>query len=210
MNFSRKVKQRYRDGLILNSIYAELKQKKFSVDLFYLLQKDFFDETDLNIQPKIEPIVVELLKPSDMQSLATKAERDYSEERMLKMLSEGCKCMGIKYKDNIISYRWYNLRNYEDNPFSFSLELKENEAYLYGMRTLKAYKGMGLAPYLNYKVYKHLAQIGRTQFYSFVHFFNIPSIKYHRKVNAKPLKLYLNVKYLKKFSRNILLKKYRN
>ena len=100
----RKVKQRYRDGLLLNSIYGELKKKIFEINLFYLFQGSLSDETNLDIQPNIKPVVIEFLKPSDMQSMSTKAERDYSEEKMLQMLSEGCKCMGIKYKGSIVSY----------------------------------------------------------------------------------------------------------
>ena len=38
-NLSKKVKQRYRDGLILNSIYGRLKQKKFKIRLFYLFKE---------------------------------------------------------------------------------------------------------------------------------------------------------------------------
>ena len=210
MNFLRKIKQRYRDGLILNSIYARLKQKIFEVNLFYLFQGDLSDETNLDIQPKIEPIVIEFLKPSDLQSISTKTERDYSEEKMLKMFSEGCKCMVIKYKGNIVSYLWYNLRKCESKFLSFSFELKENEAYSLGGRTFKAYRGKGLAPYLMYQTHKHLAQIGRKKLYGIIFFSNISSIKYHRKLNAKPLKLFMNVKYLGKYNRNILLKRYRN
>ena len=206
----RKVKQRYRDGLLLNSIYGELKKKIFEINLFYLFQGSLSDETNLDIQPNIKPVVIEFLKPSDMQSMSTKAERDYSEEKMLQMLSEGCKCMGIKYKGSIVSYLWYNLQKCESQLLSFSFELKENEAYFLGGRTLKAYQGHALAPYLMYQAYKHLAQIGRTKFYGIIYFSNISSIKYHRKLNAKPIKLFMNVKFLNKYNRNILLKRYRN
>jgi hypothetical protein len=211
LNFARKIKQRYRDGLILNSIYDSLKQKIFEVNLFYLFQEETFSETDLlEIQPKIEPVEVEHLKPSDMKHLAVKAERDYSEDKMVKMLSADGKCMGIKYKDEVVSYGWYNLKNCNNNPFSFSYDLKESEAYAYGIRTLSAFKGKALAPYLRNHMHKHLAQIGRTKLYSLLLFSNIPSIKFHRKLNAKPLKLFMNVKYLRKYNRNILLKRYRN
>jgi hypothetical protein len=204
------IKQRYRESLILNSIYGVLKQKKFEVRLFYLFLKDLLDATDLDIRPKIEPIEIEHLKPSDMKCLAVKAERDFSEDMMLQMLSEGCICIGIKYKDEIVSYGWAKLRKCESKLLSFSFELKENEAYAYGIRTLSAFKGKALAPYQRYQTYKYLAQTGRTKIYSIVLFSNIPSIKYHRKLNAKPLKLFLNLKFLNKYNRNFLLKTYQN
>jgi hypothetical protein len=210
MNIIRKVKERYRDGLLLNAIYGVLKQKKFEVHLFYLFSKDISDKTDLNIQPKIEPIEIEQLKPSDMKYLAVKAESDYSEDMMLQMLSEGCICMGIKYIDEIVSWGWANLKNAKNDVLSFSFELKENEAYTYGTRTLSAFRGKALAPYRKYHLYKHLAKIGRTKIYSLVEFENILSIKYRRKLNDKPLKLFIHVKFLNKYHRNFVLKRYRN
>ena len=205
----RKIKKRYKQGVILNYIYGALKQKKFEVSLFYLLKEDLIGEINVNIQPKIEPIAIEFLKPSDIQFLSTLTERDSSEEEMLQMLSEGCKCMGIKYKGNIVAWAWYNLRKCESKSLSFSFELKENEAYMFEQRTLKTYRGKSLAPYLKYQIHKHLAEIGRTKLYAVVFFSNIPSIKFLRKLNAKPLKLFLNINFLSKYHRNVLLKKYR-
>ena len=205
-----KVKQGKRDGLILNLIYGGLKKKKIEVSFFYLFKEGLFGDVDLDIQPKIEPIDVEHLKPSDMTYLAVKAERDYSEERMLQMLSEGCKCMGIKYKGKYVAWAWYNLRKCDNKVYSFSFDLKEIEAYLFGQRTLSAYRGKSIAPYLKYQIYQHLAAIGRTELYAIVHFSNILSIKFRWKLNAKPIKLFMNVKFLNIYNRNILLKNYRN
>ncbi len=211
MNFIREFKKRYREGLILNTIYDVLKRKNFEVNLFYFMQGNAIDGANLATQPKIEPIEIVHLKPSDMKNLAAKAERDYSEDVMLQMLSEGCICIGIKYKDEIISWGWANLKNAKNDLLSISFDLKENEAYILGMRTLSAFKGKGLAPYLRYHTYKYLVETGRTKYYGFIFFSNIPSIRYHRKSNIfKPFKLYMNVKILNKYNRNILLKSYRN
>jgi ribosomal protein S18 acetylase RimI-like enzyme len=205
-----KVKQSKRDGLILNLIYGGLKKKKFEFSLFYLFKEGLFGDVDVDIQPKIEPIEVEHLTSTDMAYLAVKAERDYSEEKMLQVLSEGCKCMGIKYKDKFVAWAWYNLRKCDNSAYSFSFELKENEAYLFGQRTLSAYQGRSLAPYLKYQLYKHLADMGRTNLFAIAHFSNLPSIKFRRKLNARPLKLFMNVKIFNIYHRNFLLKNYRN
>lgn len=210
MNFLSKTRERYRDGLFLNTLYGQFKMDKIEVHLFYLFLKDLLDEADLDIQPQIEPLEVEILKPSDMKNLAAKAERDYSEDTMLQMLAEGCICIGLKYKDEIVSYGWVNLKKCKSKFFSYSFDLKENEAYAYGIRTMSAFKGKTLAPYQRYHTYKHLAQMGRTKIYSIGFFSNIPSIKFHRKLNAKPLKLFMNVNFLGKYKRNLLLKRYRH
>ena len=205
-----KIKQRHKEGLILNLIYGVLKLEILEFRLFYLFQEDVIDKNSFDVQPKIGPVTVEHLKPSDMKSLAVKAERDYSEDKMLEMLSEGKRCIGLKYKDEIVSYGWYSLKNCKNNPFFFSYDLKENEAFSYGIRTLSAFQGKALAPYLRYHTYKHLTQIGRTKLYSLVLFANIPSIKFHKRVNGKPLKLFLNVRLFNKYKRNFVLKKYKN
>jgi hypothetical protein len=210
MDFARKVKRRYRDGLILNSIYSMLKRRIFSMDLFYLFQEGLSGEAELVIQPEIQPIVVRPLKPSDLRTISTKEERGYSAEEMLQMLSDGCGCMGIEYGDQIVAWAWYNLRNCEDEILSFSFKLKENEAYLYGQTTLKTYRGNSLAPFLKYRIYMHLSELGRTKLFAIVDFSNIPSIKFRKKLDAKPIKLFMNISFLDRFHRNILLRKYRS
>ena len=206
MNIVKRIQQKYKDGIILNTIYRRLKQKKLEVHLYYLVQEGFFGEDAPKIEPKLKPIVSEFLKPSDIRIIASKAERDYPEEEMLKMLSEGCKCLGIKHKGEIVAYMWYNLNKCDTRLLSF--QLKADEAYLYGARTFTAYRGKAFAPYLRYKLYEHLNQMGRTKLYSITSFSNIPSIMFKRKLDAKPLKLFLHIKIFKKHKWNILLKKY--
>lgn len=207
MNTVKGIQQKYKDGIILNTIYRKLKKKKFEVHLYYLVQEGFFVEDAPKIKPKLKPLVSEFLKPSDIRIIASKAERDYPEEEMLKMLSDDCKCLGIKHKGEIVAYMWYDLQKCDTRLLSF--QLKEDEAYLYSARTFSAYKGKSLAPYLRYELYKHLNQMGRTRLYSITSFSNIPAIMFKRKLNAKPLKLYLYIKVFNKYQFNIIIKKYK-
>jgi hypothetical protein len=203
----KQIQQKYKDKIILNIIYRQLKKKIFEIHLYYLVQEGISAENIPKIEPKLKPVVSEFLESSDIRIVASKAERDYSEEEMLKMLSEGCKCLGIKHKDEIVAYMWYNLKRCETRLLSF--RLKDVEAYLYGARTFSAYKGKSLAPYLRYELYKHLSQMGRTRLFSITSFSNIASIMFKRKLNVKPLRLYLYVKIFNKYQYNFPIKKYK-
>jgi hypothetical protein len=203
----KRIIQKHKDRIILNTVYRRLKKKKFEIHLYYLVQEGLCVEGVPKIQPKLEPIISEFLEASDIRILASKAERDYSEEKMLKMLSEDCKCLVIKHKGEIVAYTWYNLQQCDTRLLSF--QLKEDEAYIYSARTFSAYKGRSLAPYLRYELYKHLHKMGRKKFYSIISFSNIPAIMLKRKLDSKPLKLYLYIKIFNKYQINIPIKKYK-
>ena len=87
--------------------------------------------------------------------------------------------------------------------------LKDDEAYLCSAVTFRAYRGKNMAPFLRYELYKHLNQIGRTNFYSITEFFNTSAQKFKEKLGAKPIKLGLYVGLFNRWQWSITLKKYR-
>jgi hypothetical protein len=195
-----------KDGLVLNTAYNVLTRKKLRLYLFYLVREGLVAGEDFHPEPKLSPCETCYLEPSDLKNLAAKAERDYSEEQMLDMLSAGHKCQGIKHNGEIVAYGWINLQNCNSHLISFPL--KENEAYLYGARTFAAYRGNNLAPYLRHQMYTHLAHIGRTRLYSITEFENIASIKFKKKLGARNLKLGMKITLLNKYRWNFILRKY--
>jgi hypothetical protein len=201
------IQQKYKNRIILNTIYRRLKRKKIEIHLYYLVQESLNIEEIPKIEPRLKPLVTKFLEPSDIRIIASKAERDHSEEEMLKMLSEGCKCLGIKHNGEIVAYTWYDPLRCNTRLLSFQLE--EDEAYLYSARTFSTHKGKSLAPYLRYELYKHLHQAGCKRLYSITSFSNIPAIMFKRKLNAKPLRLYLYIKIFNKYQYNFPIKKYK-
>ncbi len=199
-----KVRKRYKDGILLNWIYQII--KKTNIKLYYLVQEGIQENSLSMIIPKISPLEVIIFDDSNITEIATNTERDYSDHHMRKMLAEGCGCLGLKYKNEVVAYTWYDLNKCWTNFISF--KLKKNEAYLYAARTFSAYKGNALAPYLRQKQYQYLAQLGRTKIYSITMYENIPSILFKNKINAKKLKLYAWVRLLGLFEKNITLKRY--
>jgi len=204
--FVGKLKFRIQNRLFLNWLYAVWKREKLQWRLFYLVQEGRFGR-NRPVRAKLEPLETRLLEAPDFRYLAARSERDYSEEDMLRMADEGCKCLGIIHHGEIAAYTWYNPMDCKSGFISFPL--REDEAYLFGARTFEKYKGKALAPYLRYELYNHLEAGGKTRYYSITVFSNIPSILFKRKLGARNLKLFLQVRLFKKYRNTWVLKKYR-
>ncbi len=86
--------------------------------------------------------------------------------------------------------------------------LKNDEAYLFRARTMNAYRGKNLAPFLRYELYKKFAEMGYNQFYSITEYFNAPAAKFKKKLNAQNIKLcfYLGLFHKRLF--NVTIKEY--
>ena len=206
MNIFKKVIKRFNDGIFLNALYQRMPfVKKFLIP-YYLVQEGFYSDSATLVEPRLGPLEVCELGPSDISMLAENRERDHSENEMLKMLSKGCVCLGIKYQGEIAAYMWYDLARCTYKYLTF--DLAEDEAYLYSARTFKAYRGKALAPYLRQKMYEHLAAIGRTKLYSITLYENTPSIMFKKKLNAKNLKLYIRIRMFGKHNWCFLLRRY--
>jgi ribosomal protein S18 acetylase RimI-like enzyme len=113
-------------------------------------------------------------------------------------------CFGLKQNQEIMAFMWCNLDrcHWYASPFA----LKEDEAYLFDAYTYKKYRGMNLAPYLMYQVYKSLNKIGRTKLFSITEYLNTPAMKFKKKLGCRHLKLALFIKPFRLFKWNITLK----
>lgn len=125
---------------------------------------------------------------------------------LLADLKNGEICIGLKNREEIAAYMFIKCR-----PFTFrkrSFDLRPTESYLHSMYTFEAYRGKNLAPYLRYHSYKHLEKKGITNFYSVSEYFNKSTIRFKKKLNSKPMKLYLSLVIFKKWTMNFTLKNY--
>jgi hypothetical protein len=202
--------QRYQEGLLLNTAYDAIKKEKINIRFFYMFHGNLSESITKEIKPKIDLFEIVHLTPKDMRDIAAGAERDYSEETMLQMLSDGCICMGVKCDGKIAAYCWNNLKNCKQNPFGLNFNFPENKVYNFGMRTLKRYKGNGLAPCLKYHNYKYLLQKGKEKYFGFIMYSNVQSIKFHRKLHAKKSGIYLNIRLFGKYNQNFKIKHFKN
>ena len=182
--------------------------RRIGIDLspFYLFQEGI-NFTDM---PEIKGInqeySCELMGPRDMKAIGAINDYGYSEEKLLKLLESGEQCLGIKHNDEIAAFMWVK---FDELNFKLThIKLKSNEAYLWFMYTRESYRGNNLAPYLRYKSYKMLKEMGRDKLYSISDVFNSPAVIFKKKLNAKKIKLILFVQLFKKIQRSYTLKSY--
>jgi len=190
----------------LHSLYRAV-SKVVKVVPYYLFREFLTDEAELNLKPDLDRWEISVLEPPDMKEISANPEVPESEDILLDRLADGFLCLGLKHNGAIAAYTWsdFNKCSYEK---ILSFPLKEDEACLFDMRTLKSYRGKNIAPYLRYQLYKYLVQIGRTKFYSITIMSNTSSYLFKIKLKAKPYKLYLGMKFLNKYTFNICLKDY--
>lgn len=125
---------------------------------------------------------------------------------LLADLKNGEICIGLKNKGEIAAYMFIKCK-----PFTFRkrfFDLKPTESYLHSMYTFEAFRGKNLAPYLRYHSYKILEDKGVTDYLSVSEYFNKSTIKFKKKLNSKPVNLYLSLVLFKRWTMNFTLKKY--
>jgi len=150
---------------------------------------------------------VKLLRSEDMKILS-EIDPGFSESDLINQLDNGQKCIGVKYKGDIIAYMWMNF--YRLNYKATDIKLSYNEAYLWNMYTMESHRGKNIAPFIRYKSYELLKEMGKNVIYSISDSFNSPAIKFKKKLNAEKIKLILYIKFFRNKGRSYTLKKYKN
>ncbi len=115
-------------------------------------------------------------------------------------------CIGLENNKEIAAYMFIGL-----NGFDFKyrkIEILENEAYLFNMWTFHSFRGRNLAPYLRFKSYELLNEMGRDTKYSITEYFNKSSIKFKNKLNSKHLQLYLYIELFGTIKKHFLIRSY--
>ena len=210
VSFTKKATQKIRYGMVIFYLLDRLKPIGLTVKPYFLEREFCIPTSDLqmNITPRINSLSTDFLETREIESIIEHPERNTFMEsyNMLDRISDGCLCFGVKHEREIIAYTWCDLKRCNHKPLQF--DLKKTEAYLFDMYTFKAYRGKNIAPYMRHQLYSHLKEMGRTDFFSISEAFNNASIRFKRKLGARPIKLYLYLKAGKFFERNILLRRY--
>lgn len=176
---------------------------------YYVVLEGLFNRSLPDLEKGFDEYEIGFLGTEDMKEIYAipGPDRTFSEEDLLLRLKEGKKCLGLKYKKEIIAFTWFDLAEFSCRFYRFSL--KEDEAYLFDAYTLMPFRGKGIAPYMRYQCYKALAKLGRNKLYSVSGCFNTPSIKFKMKLNAKLLELGLYIELFKRWSFNSRLKRFK-
>jgi len=205
VSFLEEIRYRICHGMTLYSISLILRNIGIEFTPYILLQED----TNFTQIPEIKGITsdysFELLGPEDMKILGT-LKSGFSENEFLDLLNNGEKCFVLKHNGEIAAFLWINFMRCSYKSTNFNL--KNNEAYLWFMYTIKSYRGKNLAPYLKYKSYEILKKMGRDVIYSVVEYLNSPAVNSKKKLNAKKMKLMLFIELFKKNSWSFTIKSY--
>ena len=154
---------------------------------FYWVQEGIFEDSQIDFGRRFEDYRCDFLEPEDIPNLLElKTWRGYSGKTLKSMFKAGNKCISTKHEGQMAAFMWIDLE--ESNCKWYRFPLKGDEAYLFDMFTLKAFRGKGVAPYLRYKSYEILKQMGRNMCYSYTDSFNHAATRFKKKLNAKILK----------------------
>lgn len=192
--------------MLLLSISHLLEKIGIKIVPYYITREFLYDEVELNLEPELKPITCEFLSSFEVKELYSQAEiRNLANESDIWQES-GCLCFALKYGQEYAAYMWCNLRhcNSDLSPFP----LNNDEAYIFRARTMNAYRGKNVAPFLRYELDKKLIEKGHTKIYSITECFNTPAINFKKKLKAKNIKLCFYLGLFHKRLLNITLKEY--
>ena len=128
------------------------------------------------------------------------------QKNLIADLKNGEICIGLKHNNDIAAYMFIKRK-----PFIFrkrNFNLTSSESYLHSMYTFEAYRGKNLAPYLRYHSYKYLEKENVNTYFSVSEYFNKSTIKFKKKLNSEPVKLYLSLVLFKRWTMNFRLKSF--
>ncbi len=191
----KKITEKIKHGLVLDSICNQLVRIGIKITPYYWVQEGINPCEVPEIYGILSDYTTEFIGPEEIKEI-TEDMGTYSVEGLLAYYNAGKKCLGLKYKGKLASFMFINLTECDFTPQIITL--KNDEAYLVYMYTMKAFRGKNLAPYLRYKSYDILKKMGRNKIYSVSAFFNSSAVRYKEKLNAKNLKLALYIEIFKK------------
>ena len=197
---------RIRHGTLFEALQYRLESVGINVSPYYWVQEGLSIDDIAEPQGNFESYLFEFFGHEEIKTIVESKIWKRSEEELLSRLQDGKECFGAKYGEEIVAFMWIDFK--ESNCKWNKFPLKDNEAYLYEMFTMKPFRGKGIAPYLRYRSYQVLKDLGRDKLYSYSDFFNSPAINFKKKLNVKFLKLGLYIELYKKYHWNWTIKNY--
>jgi hypothetical protein len=191
----------YKKGLpwyafALRLIIDGLSQAGFRIEPYHV----FLEE--LTVAPQVErgfdDYEVSFLEAADMREIAQIPGRRFTHGELLARLSEGQRCLGLRHQGRIAAFTWCDFTAcLFENDRLFAL--RDNEACLFDAYTMEPFRGRDLAPFVRYSCYRELARIGRTRCFSVTVLFNVPAMRFKKKLNAKVIELWVLVELFRRW-----------
>lgn len=183
MDYLRYVRSKIRHDPFVQVILDGLAKIGIKIQPYYLVVEGLSDKSIPHLETGFNEYELGFLGSKDMKVISAIPYRVFSEEQLLLRLKAGKMCFGVKHRGNIAAFTWCDLDECHYEGYRFPL--KQDQAYLFDAYTLDSFRGKGIAPYIRYLLYKELAKTGRKTLYSISDRFNLSSIRFKRKLNAK-------------------------
>jgi len=207
MDLWKKIGRAIRHRLVLQKVTQRVLVKLgIRIDIHYWTQEGLADELPQGSDRGFEDYSFSAFGPEEMRIIASLAPWRPA-AMTLARLDEGKRCFGIKHQGQIAGFVWCNLT--ECTYPWHKVPLRDNEVYLFDQFTLEAFRGMNIAPYLRYRTYGALREMGRDTFYSVTHRFNRSAVRFKRKLGARFVWLGLGINLFGKAQRHCIIRKYR-
>ena len=201
----KRIIDKFRYGLVLHVIRNKLAKIGIEFSPYYWFHSRFVDLEKPDLKGINSEYTVELLDARNMKLISENA-RGYSESDFLNRLDAGNLCFGLKHNDNIFAFTWIMTKECIYEPRRF--QLNEHEGYLTDTYVMEEYRGRNLAPFLVYKSYEILYNMGRIEIYSATEFFNTSAMKYKMKLNMRKSELVLFICLFNKLKWSFKLRSY--
>ena len=183
-----------------------LKRVNIHINPYYLFLEGLSDRTIPHLETGFDDYEILYLGPDDMKIIASIPERIICEKDLRRRLNEGNKCLGAKWKGELVAFAWYDLDICNDRVRRFSLA--PDEAFLFDAYTMMDFRGKRIVPYLIYQLSKELLKLNRTRLYTIINYYNQQSINVSKKLNAKPIDLGLHISIFDKWEFSCIIRKY--
>ncbi|WP_431132524.1 GNAT family N-acetyltransferase [Psychroserpens mesophilus] len=193
-----------RNGLFLQGVRHAFAKIGIDIMPYYWVEEEVIP-TEKPILKTDQLFSFRSLKKEDLSNVLAETD-SITETKIHKSFTDGQECVGLINEGTIAAYMFIELNDFEIKNRKF--KLNTDEAYLLNMYTLPNFRGKNLAPYLRYTCYRHLEKKGITTKYSVSNYFNKSAIKFKKKLNSKPQKLYINIELFKLIQWNLVLKSY--
>jgi hypothetical protein len=201
----KRIKQKIRHGLLLQSIRNQLAHIGIEISPYYLAQVGKYPIAEPRIRGDSNDFIVSFFNEAECIK-AGESARGYSPENFLQRLKQGKKCYGIKHHDNIVAFVWFDLKQCSFKPQQFWL--KKNEAYIHSMYTMEEYRGRNIARFLEFQSYQELKKMNKTVIYSISEYFNKAAIKYKKDLKAENLHLFVYIELFHKIKWKCKIRSY--
>lgn len=194
-------------GVVLRVLIDTVSKLGIRIDPYQLFLEGLENARVPNPPIGLDGHDIDFLEASDMRSIACIPGRNFSEQDLLRRLENGMRCLGVKYRGEIVAFTWCDLKECVIEKHRL-FTLRADEACLFDAYTIESLRGRDLAPYMRYRCYEELAKLGRDRCYSVTVVFNTPAVRFKQKLGAQVLELGVFVELLRCWRFHTRLKRY--